>query len=680
MNTAIARAHRVRRHVVRVVAVGIVLCLSPLVPSSSPLRADSPATSVSGLAQGARGDAVKAVQQALVNQGIALPGGADGIFGSGTASALKQFQSSKGLAATGTVDDATALALGLASSPLLGLTQGARSDAVKQLQQKLIDSGVAVTGGADGIFGAGTTAALKQFQTAKGLAVTGTVDIASAAALGSVTVSTTAAPPTATPAAPAPTTTASGPLVGLKIGARGDQVKRLQQILKVAGFTGVGTADGSFGMRTVNALSSFQNSKGLTATAIVDEATAAALEAIGTGAPHDPVATNPLLGLQYGATGASVKQLQQALIAAGVTVRGGADSRFGNATVAALKQYQAAKGLPQSGKVDDATAGALASGGTVAANPAPSGFVGLKPGSLGNAVKDLQSALIRAGITVRGGADGVFGPATVNAIKAFQKSQGLAESGVVDDATIAALGNPKPAVAGTTTSPDGFAVYGELGARVTTLQNALITAGIALKGGADGEFGAGTSSALMEFQRAKGLTVTGKVNADTAAALGIGAAPAPVVAVTAPIVLQVFPVQGRCFYGDSWGYARGGGRIHLGVDIIAPAGKLLYAVADGKVTKVYADYPGSLSGNGIRITMADGTYFFYAHMQGLAEGIQLGVPVKAGQIVGMVGSSGSSGTAHLHFEVHPKGGPAVNPYPIVRAIDGCQNTDPLPQP
>ncbi len=674
MKNSISNTHRVRRHVVRSAAVGIVLCLSPLVPSSSPLRAESPATSVSGLAQGAHGDAVKAVQQALVSQGIAVPGGVDGIFGSGTAAALKQFQSSKGLAASGTVDDATALALGLASSPLLGLTQGARGEAVKQLQQKLIDGGIAVAGGTDGIFGAGTSAALKQFQTAKGFAATGTVDAAAAGALGSVTVST----PTPA-AAPAATPAASNLLVGLKVGARNDQVKRLQQILSAAGFTGVGSADGIFGIRTVNALSSFQNSKGLPATAIVDEATAAALEAIGTGAPHNPVATNPLLGLQYGATGVAVKQLQEALIAAGVTVRGGADSRFGNATMAALKQYQSARGLPQSGKVDDATASALASGGTVSGGTSPSPFAGLKPGSLGNSVKDLQSALIKAGITVRGGADGIFGPATVNAIKAFQKSQGQAESGIVDDITIATLANPKPGL-GTTTSPVGFAVYGEIGARVISLQNALIASGIALKGGADGEFGAGTSSAIMEFQRSKGLSVTGKVNAETSSPLGLAAAPAPVVGEMAPVVLQAFPVQGKCFYGDSWGYARGGGRVHLGVDIIAPAGKLLYAAADGKVTKVYADYPGSLAGNAIRITMADGTYFFYAHMQGLAEGIQLGVPVKAGQIVGAVGSSGSSGTAHLHFEVHPKGLSAVNPYPLVKTIDGCQNTDPLPQP
>ena len=201
-----------------------------------------------------------------------------------------------------------------------------------------------------------------------------------------------------------------------------------------------------------------------------------------------------------------------------------------------------------------------------------------------------------------------------------------------------------------------------------------------MRGGVDGDFGAGTSAAVIEFQRREGLSVTGKVTDATAAKLGLDKAPAPTAPDPTTVQLEVFPVQGRCYYGDSWGYPRGGGRTHLGVDIIAPAGKLLYAVADGTITKIYADYPGSLSGNGVRLTMADGTYFFYAHMTGIGDGIALGVPVKAGQIVGTVGSTGNSGTPHLHFEVHPKGGAAVNPYPLVKAIDGCRSPNRSPSP
>ncbi len=90
-----------------------------------------------------------------------------------------------------------------------------------------------------------------------------------------------------------------------------------------------------------------------------------------------------------------MKRLQQTLIDAGVTVKGGADGIFGWNTQVALKQYQKAVGVGQSGEVDEATASALASGKSIAGGP--SGLVGLKSGSLGSAVKALQEALIKAG-------------------------------------------------------------------------------------------------------------------------------------------------------------------------------------------------------------------------------------------------------------------------------------------
>jgi murein DD-endopeptidase MepM/ murein hydrolase activator NlpD len=204
------------------------------------------------------------------------------------------------------------------------------------------------------------------------------------------------------------------------------------------------------------------------------------------------------------------------------------------------------------------------------------------------------------------------------------------------------------------------------------VQQALVNAGITVKGGVDGVFGAATTVALRTYQATNGLAVTGRADYATALKLGLVEAPA--------VSIAVFPVQGACNFEDTWHAPRGGGRLHLGVDIIAPEGKLIYAVADGTITKVYSTATDRLAGNGVRLTTADGTYFFYGHFQRIADGIGVGTPVKAGQVIGYNGKSGATNTPHLHFEVHPRGGEAINPYPIVKAVDACHVTAPLPVP
>jgi murein DD-endopeptidase MepM/ murein hydrolase activator NlpD len=140
--------------------------------------------------------------------------------------------------------------------------------------------------------------------------------------------------------------------------------------------------------------------------------------------------------------------------------------------------------------------------------------------------------------------------------------------------------------------------------------------------------------------------------------------------------VAVFPVLGPCWFGDTWQAPRSGGRQHQGVDIIAKSGTPLYAANNGRISRQSFDRVGSLGGNTITLTAADGTYFFYAHLSTFADGIAVGSEVVAGQVIGYVGNTGSSSTPHLHFEYHPYGGAAVNPYPPVKAIDGCKITTP----
>lgn len=97
--------------------------------------------------------------------------------------------------------------------------------------------------------------------------------------------------------------------------------------------------------------------------------------------------------------------------------------------------------------------------------------------------------------------------------------------------------------------------------------------------------------------------------------------------------------------------------------MIAPSGTPLYAVVSGSVQFKQTN----LGGNSVWLAGSDGARYFYAHLSRF-EGSSRSV--SAGELIGYVGSTGNTTTNHLHFEVHPGGGAAVNPYPYVRGA-GC---------
>ena len=126
---------------------------------------------------------------------------------------------------------------------------------------------------------------------------------------------------------------------------------------------------------------------------------------------------------------------------------------------------------------------------------------------------------------------------------------------------------------------------------------------------------------------------------------------------------MICPVRGAHSYSDTWGSARSGGRSHEGVDMIASTGTPLVAVVSGSVQFKQ----NSLGGNAVWLSGSDGNKYYYAHLSRF-EGSSRGV--SQGEVIGYVGSTGNAGVPHLHFEVHPGGGSAVNPYPYVRNA-GC---------
>ncbi len=138
-------------------------------------------------------------------------------------------------------------------------------------------------------------------------------------------------------------------------------------------------------------------------------------------------------------------------------------------------------------------------------------------------------------------------------------------------------------------------------------------------------------------------------------------APSPPTPAPTPTSNMICPVAGAAGFSDTWGAPRSGGRLHQGVDMIAATGTTLVAVASGS-----AQFKtNKLGGNAIWLTANDGTRYYYAHLDRW-EGSSRSV--SQGEVIGYVGSTGNAGVPHLHFEVHPGGGVAVNPYRYVRAV------------
>jgi len=156
-----------------------------------------------------------------------------------------------------------------------------------------------------------------------------------------------------------------------------------------------------------------------------------------------------------------------------------------------------------------------------------------------------------------------------------------------------------------------------------------------------------------------------------AAAAEAAAAPVPALP---PGDKLLVPVEGikAAQLSDNFDQPRGSERHHEALDIMAPTGTKVIAVADGKVVKLFNSKPG-----GLTIYQFDPTEkyaYYYAHLDRYADGLKEGAPIKRGELIGYVGSTGNANPAapHLHFavvELTPekqwwKGTP-INPFPMM---------------
>lgn len=162
------------------------------------------------------------------------------------------------------------------------------------------------------------------------------------------------------------------------------------------------------------------------------------------------------------------------------------------------------------------------------------------------------------------------------------------------------------------------------------------------------------AEAIRKAQEAK--TAGGSSGSSSSGGSGTSSSPA-----SAGTVLAYCPVAGAVSFIDSWGYARSGGRRHKGVDMMASIGTPIAAPVSGTVSH----RSNRVGGRSFHLQGNDGNYYYGTHLSGYgASG-----SVSAGDIIGYVGDDGNArGIPHLHFEIHPGGGGAVNPYPYVNVV------------
>lgn len=156
--------------------------------------------------------------------------------------------------------------------------------------------------------------------------------------------------------------------------------------------------------------------------------------------------------------------------------------------------------------------------------------------------------------------------------------------------------------------------------------------------------------------------VDGIATSDHAQAAAAAASP------SAQLLLPVAGVRADQLQ-DTYSDARGQGRSHDAIDIMAPTGTPVLAVDDGTITKLFNSKPG-----GLTIYQFDprAEYaYYYAHLDRYADGLREGQSVSRGDVIGYVGFSGNASPAapHLHFAIILLGpeknwwqGTPINPY------------------
>lgn len=140
-------------------------------------------------------------------------------------------------------------------------------------------------------------------------------------------------------------------------------------------------------------------------------------------------------------------------------------------------------------------------------------------------------------------------------------------------------------------------------------------------------------------------------------------------AAAAPVVTgrMTCPVAASVRHSNDWHAPRSGGRQHQGNDVFAPHGSTLVAIESGVIDRS-SDTESGLGGITIWLRGDSGIRWYYAH--NARNLVARGTRVAAGQPIALLGNTGNArGTSpHVHFEMHPGGGAAANPNPVISQL------------
>ena len=299
--------------------------------------------------------------------------------------------------------------------------KGKTGETVKYIQNKLINKGYFLgRTGADGIFGFQTEKAVRQFQIDSNLSADGIIGPLTWEKLEDPTIVISSSYP--------------GNIIGM--GARGDNVLKIQRELIRRGYNVPGGADGQYGSGCRETVKKFQGDNGLEIDGVVGKRTWDTLfPTLGIELPY------PGKIITMGSRGENVIRIQKRLIRLGYNVPGGADGQYGSGCREMIKKFQGDNGLEIDGYVGENTWNTLFPLQNQKENSEWPRYYIAKGMSDGN-VSIIQTRLSNLGYSI-GPIDGIFGENTEEAIKNFQETNHLDVDEIVGRDTWNALFNYK---------------------------------------------------------------------------------------------------------------------------------------------------------------------------------------------------------------------------------------------